>query len=146
MSTSTRLKGKEGLFLSLKNGTAAAFTTAGDDVKEWEITSDDRDDSDLTFFEAAAGAVKEYTLHLTAIVSFDTASLWMYLWSNPGAEVDFKLAPKGNSVAAAGKPIFSGTVNTGGKPEVRNEARTTNEGAEFEVELVASTDIALAVS
>lgn len=146
MATSNRLKGKEGFYLSLKNGTAAAFTAAADDCKEWEITSDDKDDSDLTFSEALAGNVKVYTLKLTGLVSFDPTSLWMYLWNNPGAEVNVILGPKGNSVAAAGKPLFSFVANTGGKPELRNEARVSNEGAEFEHELKASTDLTLATS
>ena len=144
MSTSTRLKGKEGFYLSLKSSSGSAFTAAGDDVKEWEITSDDKDDSDLTFAEALAGNIKEYTLTLTAIISFDPASLWMWLWSHPGEEVAVVLGPKGNAVAAAGKPVLSFTVNTGGKPEIRNEARTSNEGAEFEHELLSSTDLTLA--
>lgn len=143
MATSTRLKGKEGFYLSLKNGTSAAFLAGADDCKEWEITSDDKDDSDLTFAEAQAGNVKVYTLKLTALVSFDPTSLWMYLWNNPGAEVNVILAPKGNTVTAAGKPLFTFIANTGGKPEVRNEARVSNEGAEFEHELKASTDLVL---
>lgn len=143
MSTSTRLKGKEGFYLSLKNGTDTAYTKAGDDCKSWEITSDDRDDSDLTFWEAQQGQVKDYTLTLTGIVSFDADSLWMYLWNNPGAEVAVVLGPKGNAVHAAGKPVFTFTANTGGRPTLANEARTSNEGAEFEHELVASTELTM---
>jgi hypothetical protein len=143
MATSSRLKGKEGFYLSLKVGAGTAFVAGGDDTKSWEITSDDKDDSDLTFWEAAQGQVKDYTLKLTGIVSFDVASLWMFLWANPGADVEVKLGPKGNSVAAAGKPLLTFTANTGGKPVLQNEARTSNEGAEFEHELVASTDLTL---
>lgn len=143
MATSNRLKGKEGFYLSLKNGSDAAFTAAGDDVKSWEITSDDRDDSDLTFWEAAQGQVKDYTLTLTGIVSFDDGSLWRYLWDNPGAEVNVVLGPKGNAVHAAGKPVFTFTANTGAKPTLANEARTSNEGAEFEHDLLASSDLVM---
>lgn len=146
MSTSQRLRGKEGFYLSLKNGSAAALTTAGDDCKSWEITSDDKDDKDLTFAEALAGQVKEYTLKITGIVSFDTGSLWMYLWNNPGAELAVTLGPKGNAVAAAGKPVLTFVANSGAKPTLQNEARTSNEGAEFDHELLASTDLTLAVS
>jgi len=146
MPTSNRLKGKEGFYLSLKNGSAAAFTLAGDDAKSWEITSDDKDDSDLTFGEAAQGQVKDYTLAITGIVSFDAGSLWMYLWANPGAEVDVVLGPKGNAVHAAGKPVFTFKANTGAKPTLQNEARTSNEGAEFEHELLASTDLVMSTA
>lgn len=143
MATSNRLRGKEGFYLSLKAGAGAAFTAGGDDCKSWEITSDDKDDKDLTFWEAAQGQVKDYTIKLTGIISFDAGSLWMFLWANPGADVAVVLGPKGNAVHAAGKPVFTFTANTGGKPTLQNEARTSNEGAEFEHELVASTDLVM---
>lgn len=141
MTTSSRLRGKEGFYLSIKAGSAAAFIAGGDDTKAWEITQEDRDDADLTFWEAAQGQITDPLLKLTSIISFDDTSLWSYLFANPGAEVIVTLGPKGNAVAAAGKPLFRFTGNLGGKPPLQNEARTTNEGAEFEYEIKGSSDL-----
>lgn len=144
MTTSQRLRGKEGFYLSITPvDDGDPFVNGGDDTKAWEVSSEDRDDSDLTFWEAAQGAIKDYALDLTAIVSFDATSLWMWLWKHPGTEVDIVLGPKGNAVAAPGKPTFTFTANTGAKPGLSNEARTTNEGAPFEHSLKASTDLVM---
>lgn len=143
MATRNRLKGKEGFYLSLKvvDSVDPAFVAAGDDCKAWEITSEDRDDSDLTFWEAEQGQIKDFTLALTSIISFDQGSLWRWLWEHPGADVEVVLGPKGNAVAALGKPVFEFVANTGAKPTLQNEARTSNEGAEFEHELKADGDL-----
>lgn len=144
MPTSQRLRGNQGFYLALKEvDSVDPATVLGDDCKSWEITSDDKDDSDLTFYEAQQGNIKEYTLNLTAIVSFDATSLWRYLWEHPGKDVMVTLGPKGNAIADTGKPVFTFTVNTGAKPTLQNEARTTNEGADFEHAMLASTDLAM---
>jgi hypothetical protein len=140
MATSTRLRGKTGFHLSFKVGAAAAVIL-GDDVKSWELTSDEADDSDLTFYEAAQGLTAEYTLALTAITSFDALSLWSFLWSNPGVDIAVVVGPHGNAVASATKPHFSFLANTGRKPGLANEARTSNEGSEFEHELLVVGDV-----
>jgi hypothetical protein len=140
MATSARLRGKTGFYLSFKLGAAAAVLV-GDDVKSWELTSDEADDSDLTFYEAAQGLTAEYTLALTSIISFDALSLWTYLWTNPGQDIAVIVGPHGNVTATSTKPHFTFTANTGRKPSIQNEARTSNEGADFEQELLVVGDI-----
>lgn len=142
MATSTRLRGKTGFYLTFKLGEATAVVI-GDDVKSWELTSDEADDSDLTFWEAAQGLTAEYTLALTSIVSFDAAAIWTFLWENPGQDILIVVGPSGNITPTATKPHFSFTANTGRKPSIQNEARTTNEGADFEHELLVVGDITL---
>lgn len=142
MATSTRLRGKTGLVLTFKVGAATAVAY-GDDVKSWELTSDDADDKDLTFYEASQGLTAEFTLALTAISSTDTGSLWRFFWDNPGKDITVIVGPHGNAVPSATKPHFSFVANTGRKPAISNEARTTNEGAEFEQELSVVGDVTL---
>lgn len=140
MATSTRLKGKQGFILSLKKGAAAA-AQFGDDVKGFELEFEDKDDADLTFAEAAGGLGSDATLTLTAVTSFDAGSLFAYLWDNPGTDLVAVIGPWGNATPSTTKPHFTGTLNTGRKPGFSNEARTTEVGAEFEVELKFSTDV-----
>jgi len=136
MAVSTRLKGNEGFYLTFEDVGAVSPFVAGDDVKSYEVTSEDKDDSDLTFREAQDGATKEYTLSVTAIVSFDTTSFWSYLWENAGEDVEVVIGPKGNEAPTATKPHFVGTGKLNGKPTFANEARTSQEGAEFTFEFV----------
>lgn len=131
MATSNRLRGKTGLVFTLKIGAGSA-TSYADDVKSWELVTDDADDSDLTFYEAAQGLTKVFSLNMTSIVSFDAGSLWMYLWDNPGAVFSVVLGPSGNATPTTTKPHFTFTANATGKPALANEARVTPEGSEFE--------------
>ncbi|WP_311209380.1 MULTISPECIES: hypothetical protein [unclassified Aeromicrobium] len=142
MAVSTRLRGNTGLVLKLKVGAAAAIEFGGD-VKSARLTTEDKDDSDLTFEEAASGDVKDFILALTAIQSTDAGSLWRFLWDNPGAEIVVVYGPHGNTAASVSKPHFTFTVKADGKPEVGGEARRTTEGQEFEYELKATTAVTL---
>lgn len=140
MATSTRLRGKQGLIFTLKLGAAAAASYA-DDIKSFELTNEETDDSDLTFAEALAGLTASWTLSVTAIISADAASLHSYLWTNPGQDVTVVVGPYGNATPTATKPHYSFVANTGRKPSIANEARTSNEGADFEHELSVVGDI-----
>jgi len=145
MAVGTRLRGNSGFYLTFKIGAGSA-TVLGDDVKSYELTNEPRDDSDVTFSEAAAGTGVVWTLALTAITSFSTGSLWNYLWTNVGTEVQVVLAPYGNTTATATQPHFTFNVTVGAKPGVSNEAGTSGEGAEFSVDLVATTDVTKVVA
>lgn len=140
MATSSRLRGNSGLVLSIKKGAAAAASFA-DDVKSYELTSDDADDSDLTFAEAAAGLTAAFTLSVTAITSFDAGSLYAYLWDNAGSDVTIVVGPWGNATPTATKPHFQMAANLGRKPGISNEARTSTEGAEFTAEFAVQGDV-----
>lgn len=134
MTTSTRLKGNVNPIFTLKKGAAAA-TSFADDLKKWEQVPEKKDDSDLTFAEAAAGLGVNWTFKATAIVSWDTGSLFSFLYDNAGSDVTLLLGPKGNAAASATSPHFSGAVTITLPPGFSNEARTTQEGSEFEFEL-----------
>lgn len=140
MAVSTRLRGNQGLILTLKKGAATA-TSFADDVKKWELTPEDADSNDITFAEAMAGLAAKWTLKLTAITSADTTSLFAFLWDNAGQDVEVVLGPYGNATATPTKPHYKFTANLGLKPGLQNEARTEKTGAEFEKELEVIGDV-----
>lgn len=139
---SERLRGNSGLFLTMQIDSETAFAADGD-VKSCEITSDDKDDSDLTFAEAAQGDTKDYNVELTAIQSTATGSLWRLLWENPGQEFACVYGPHGNATATAEKPHFLFTAKSDGRPGLGGEARRTKEGQEFEYVLAVTSDIVM---
>lgn len=146
MPTSTRVRGKSGLILSLKNGSAAAVNI-GDDIKKVESSSDDADDSNVTFYEVAQGLSKVYALTLTGIVSYDASSAYMFFWNNPGATLALDYGPQGNVAATPAKPHIVGTVTCTGKPLYDLEANLdANYGAEFEYVLNVVGDLTLATA
>lgn len=122
-------------------GAGAVFTTQlgvavaldhSDDLKAIRITSEDRDDGDLTFAEAAAGELKDFQLVVTAIQATEDGSLWRELWDNPGAEFDVVYGPHGNAVPSAAKPHFGMTVKATGRPEIGGEAARKGNRFDFE--------------
>lgn len=145
MAASTGILGSAGIVFTLKQGVGAA-TSYGDDVKSIQINSEDRDDSDLTFYEAAQGQVKDFTVALTAIQSTESGSLWKNLWDNPGAEFAVVYGPHGNAVASATKPHFTFTAKATGQPPIGGEARRGKERYEFEYELEVISAITLVTS
>lgn len=122
-------------------GAGAVFTTQvgvaapvdhSDDLKAIRLTSEDRDDADLTFAEAAEGDVKDFDLVITAIQSTEAGSLWRELWDAPGGEFDVVYGPHGNAVATVAQPHFELTVKASGKPEVGGEAARNGNRFDFE--------------
>lgn len=142
MATSSRLRGNANPIFTLKKGAAAAVSYS-DDVKSWELTWEDKDDSDLTFAEAAAGLLQDATLTITAVLSWDAASLCSFLWDNSGQDLVVLLGPWANAVPLATKPHFTGTAATQGRPPLANEAKSPKDrtGAEFEIAFLYSTDV-----
>lgn len=143
MATSSRLRGNVNPIFTLKLGVGAAVSYS-DDLKKVSLKSEDKDDSDLTFAEAAAGLAKDWTVTLTGIISWDSGALYAYLWDNPGAEWVLTYGPYGNATPTATKPHYQITVNNSGKPGFDAEAKSPKDltGAEFEHELYGTTDIA----
>lgn len=130
------LKGNSGIFCTWKLAEGATAAVEYDtDLKKVEITSEDKDDSDLTFAEAALGDLKDFTLAITALQRTVTGSLWRFLWDNPGAEIDIVYGPSGNAAATEAKPHFAMRVKNGGKPTVGGEARKTKDRYSFDHEL-----------
>lgn len=104
-------------------------------VKRVEITSEDKDDSDLTFEEAAEGETKDYRVQVTALQSTAAGSLWVHLWENPSAEETLIYGPHGNAAPSVDQPHFEMTVRATGKPQIGGEAKRTKERYSFEYEL-----------
>lgn len=133
MTVPTGIRGNSGIYFM-------ADTVEYDgDVKRVRITSEDKDDSDLTFEEAAQGETKDYRLAVTALQSTDAGSFWRYLWDNPGAEFDVTYGPHGNAVPSTGQPHFTMTCKATGKPEIGGEAKRTKDRFDFEYELEVVT-------
>lgn len=136
------LNGKQGFYMTVKKvGDAAAAVAYGDHCKSYELTSEDRDDSDLTFAEAAEGLLAEFTLAVTSVIDFAADSWWTFLFENPGQDVEVIVGPHGNVTPTVDKPHFSMTANTGRKPNLANEARANNQRAEFQHDLLVDGDV-----
>lgn len=136
MTVSAGIRGNAGILFTMKKvGDVTAAVEYDGDVKAVRITSEDRDDADLTFEEAAAGETKDYTLAVTAIQSTAVGSFWRLLWDNPGEEFDVVYGPHGNAVASTGQPHFGMTVKAAGKPEVGGEANRAKDRFPFDYEL-----------
>lgn len=126
----TGIRGNEGL---LAKFTLGAVTTEFDgDIKKFQIASEDKDDSDLTFLEASTGDSKDYTVVTTALQSTDATSFWRYLWDNPGTEFTVVYGPHGNAVATADQPHFLMTLKSDGKPGIGVEAKRGKERGDFD--------------
>lgn len=119
------VRGNAGIFLTV------AGTDYDADVKSIDLTPEDRDDSDVTFAEAAAGDVAVTSANVTAIQSTKAGSLWRYLWDNPGDEVAVVYGPHGNALPTADKPHFLFTVKLGNRPAIGGEARRAKDRYDF---------------
>ncbi|MDK9294551.1 hypothetical protein FAM19031_000589 [Propionibacterium freudenreichii] len=103
------------------------------DIGKFELTPSTSDKDIVTFADAAAGSAAAWTLKLTAIISFDPAAFWGWVWEHAGETVGFILAPLGNREASEKAPHFTGKVKIGTKPGLSSEAGDTK-GATFEAE------------
>lgn len=136
------IKGGSGAVFTLQDGVAAAVDYS-EDLKAIRLTSEDKDDSDLTFAEAAAGDTKDYQVAITAIQSTAVDSLWRLLWDNPGSEFQAVYGPHGNAVPSADKPHFTFTVKATGAPEVGGEAARNGARFSFDYTFDVTTAIVL---
>lgn len=135
--TSARIYGNHGVVLTLKKsgtgGTAAAF---GDDCKGIRVSGEDKDSNDITFSEAAAGAVQNPLVKVKFIQSTAPGSLHQYLFDNQGEVVEAVYAPHGNATPTTAEPHFKVTkLKIAGIPEIGGDATRESVGFESEVEL-----------
>ena len=126
------IRGNSGLYATLTVDTETTELDA--DLKAVNITSEDKDESDLTVYEAASGDVKDYTLVFTGIQDTTTGSLWRTLWDNPGATMEVVYGPAGNAVPTEDDPHFTMTVKNAGRPVVGATAARSKTRSEFEHE------------
>lgn len=133
--TSARIYGNKGVVLTLKKGTGTP-SAFGDDCKGITISGEDKDDSDITFAEAAAGAVQDPVLKLKFVQSTAAASLHQFLFDNQGETLEAVYAPHGNAAPSAAQPHFKVTgLKISGIPEIGGEATRERTGFETEVEI-----------
>lgn len=144
MATSARVRGNVNPVLTFKIGAATAVSYS-DDIKRIALSSEDKDDSDITFYEASLGMAKDYTLALTSVLSFAPTSFYRYLWTNAGQSAVVTYGPLGNATPAADKPHYQLTVSLV-RPDFEIEASLSPAGAEFEVELVGLSDVTMLVA
>lgn len=139
MAVSTRIAGNQGAFFSLKAGASAAVVF--DDLKAYELTNEPKDDSDLTFSEAASGLGVDWTFSGTAIASDDASSLEQYLRNNVGTDVVMTLGRQGNTTPTPTKPHRKGTFKIAAEPGYAGESSTSGTGFDFEFELVGKSAV-----
>jgi hypothetical protein len=134
MTVHTGVRGNTGVVAKFAIPPAAAIDYGGD-VRKIEMSSDDKDDSDLTFEEASSGDTKDYTAKVTALFSTEVGSFWRLLWDNPGTEFTVTWGPHGNAVPSADEPHFTMTLKADGKPPFSQEARRGKQRETFDYEL-----------
>lgn len=108
-------------------------TAATDQVSVAKITTGAADSDFVTFAQAAAGGSRQYNLEITAVQDAVADTLWDLIWTVPGTEVDFTIAPYGNAVPSPAQPHFTGTAVVaepdgdlvGGEADVSTTARMT---------------------
>lgn len=140
MTTSSRLLGKVVPVFTLKGGDIAIATSFADDLKSFELSPEAKSDSDLTFAEAAQGAGNDWTLKVSTVVSFDAGSLFAACWDNAGLDLEVVIGPWGNAAPSATQPHFKFTA-AAAMPGLKNEARTSPEGAAVDIEFKGSTPV-----
>lgn len=130
---STRLKGNVTPAFSLSNlsGSPSAVDLGVDAVA---INLTDGEGEQVTFSDFASGdAAKAF--EATFVYSGDNSTAYDVLWTNSGRTgVTFVWGPHGNSVAAAGKPTYSGSLTLPAKPNLETEGSATDP-TQFEVEI-----------
>ncbi len=128
------LRGNQGLYATAQIGAGPELELDAD-LKNVQITSEDKDESDLTFREAVEGDVKDFAVTLAGVQDTTEGSLWRLLWENPGATIEFVYGPGGNAAATEDDPHFMMTLKNGGKPIIGGAAARTKTRFEFEHEL-----------
>jgi hypothetical protein len=115
------------------------------DGEEWEgavtgvrIQSAASDSDITTFYDAANGGSRQYTLAFTVVNDYQADTLWDKAFSNAGDTVAFKIRPYGNAASVSStKPGFSGNCVIaepdgdfiGGDANVSTTARQTSDFA-----------------
>jgi hypothetical protein len=85
-------------------------TSRTGEVSNIRVTSGASDSDFLTFEQAAEGGAREYRLVGTAVQDLVADTLWDLMFSSPGTEVDFVIAPYGNALPTVAQPHIAGTA------------------------------------
>jgi len=108
-TASTRIKAN-GLLFQLNTGSIASPTWKdySYDCISFMIKSEDASNDQTTFYEASLGGAVDKYAEAELIQSLESTSLWQYLYSNPGKELQFRYAPFGNTAITSTQPGFTG--------------------------------------
>lgn len=79
------------------------------DITNWTFSAADSSSDTTTFEEADQGGAKDVTFNATFIQDDGDASLWSYLYDNPGADCTITVMPQGNAVPSATQPHWTAT-------------------------------------
>jgi len=106
---STRIKAN-GLLFQLNTGSIASPTWKdfSFDCISFMIKSEDASNDQVTFYDASVGGGVDKYAEAELIQSLESTSLWQYLYSNPGKELQFRYAPFGNTAISSTQPGFTG--------------------------------------
>lgn len=116
-TTSTRIKGKN-LTLTIDGDDYAM------DCTSVMLTNEDKNGEVRTFADVTPP--KQWFFQIEGVQSTDPTSLWRLLWDQDGEEdIVYAFSPHGNAVESASEPIFRGTVDIKGKPEIGGQADNT---------------------
>lgn len=81
------------------------------EVSNVTLSSGESDSDFVSFADALAGGLRDYTLKLTIRQDTAVASLWYYIWNEAGDDVTYEFWPNGGGVTeSATTPCFSGSV------------------------------------
>lgn len=125
MARTARVSGRVKPYLKItglsSTGGSVTATEPSDDLISINLTDGDGNEA-VTFSDFAEGITPK-ALEVSYTYSGVTASLWHLLDMNAGRTgVGFVWGPEGNSVAAAGKPVITGTVTLGPRPNLEQSA------------------------
>lgn len=136
MTAPSAIQGNRGAYLLIDS------TEYDTDALQTRLTWADKDESDLTFEEAAAGDTKDGTFVVTFLQALAATTLWRKVFDSPADEYAVVWGPYGNSVPTVSQPHFLFSMKANGKPEVGAQARfsKTRENTEY------SWDITTAVT
>jgi len=81
------------------------------EVSKCMITTGDTDSDFVSFPDALAGGLRDYTLKLTIRQNTADDSLWYFAWDRAGDDVDVEVWPNGDGITeGATTPKVTGTV------------------------------------
>jgi hypothetical protein len=108
-TSSTRIKAN-GLLFQLNTGSVATplWKDFSYDCISFMVKSEDASNDQVTFYDASVGGGVDKYAEAELIQSLEATSLWQYLYSNPGKEMQFRYAPFGNTAITSTAPGFTG--------------------------------------
>lgn len=96
------------------------------DITSWNFANAEADSDVLTFADAEAGELRDWTLTTGIVQSTDPDSLHMHVWDHEGESFEYVVAPHGNEVPTAAQPHFVGSGIMPAAPETGGEAGRRN--------------------